>query len=140
MIHQKDLRIGDLIKTTTRNPILEKGSICKVVVIDAVLNLILVQKSDVDVRRCLVKEEIEGISLTPEILEKNGWKKKQEGWYIKTIDKYDYLSAEFGYKDGIRVFLKRFVNGHYAKLNTANNVHELQHILWALGEDANLKI
>lgn len=140
MIPIKDLRIGDLVKTTTRNPILEKGSICKVVLIDALINSIIVQKSDVDVSRCLVKEEIEGVSLTPEILEKNGWKKKQEGWYIKTIDKYDYLSAKFGYKDGIRVFLKRFVNGHYAKLNTANNVHELQHILWALGEDANLKI
>lgn len=117
-----------------------KGTVCKVVAIDALISFIAVQKSDVDVPRCLVKEEIEGVSLTPEILEKNGWKKKQEGWYIKTIDKYDYLSAEFGYKDGIRVFLKRFVNGHYAKLNTANNVHELQHILWALGEDANLKI
>lgn len=57
MIPIKDMRIGDLVKTTTRNPILEKGSICKVVAIDAVLNLILVQKSDVDVRRCLVKKK-----------------------------------------------------------------------------------
>ena len=78
MIPIKDPRIGDLVKTTTRNPILEKGSICKVVLIDALINSIIVQKSDVDVCRCLVKEEIEGIPLTPEILEKSGvWKKSK---------------------------------------------------------------
>lgn len=56
------------------------------------------------------------------------------------ISKYMYLSVEFGYENGIRVFLKRATDGRYVKLNVANNVHELQHILWALGLDANLKI
>ena len=56
------------------------------------------------------------------------------------ISKYMYLSVEFGYDNGIRVFLKRTTDGLYVKLNIANNVHELQHILWALGKDANLKI
>lgn len=56
------------------------------------------------------------------------------------ISKYMYLSVEFGYENGIRVFLKCTTDGLYVKLNVANNVHELQHILWALGLDANLKI
>ena len=51
-----------------------------------------------------------------------------------------YLSVEFGYENGIRVFLKRATDGFYVKLNVANNVHELQHILWALGLDAELKV
>lgn len=75
-----------------------------------------------------------------EYLEKNGWKKRTEGWYFMMISKYMYLSVEFGYENGIRVFLKRTTDGLYVKLNIANNVHELQHILWALGKDANLKI
>lgn len=85
----KDPRIGDLVKTTTRNPILEKGSICKVVLIDALINSIIVQKSDVDVCRCLVKEEIEGIPLTPEILEKNGW---EQEYYAPII--YDHTGHD----------------------------------------------
>ena len=85
-------------------------------------------------------KNISTIPLTPEILEKNGWKKRTEGWYFMMISKYMYLSVEFGYDNGIRVFLKHTTDGLYVKLNVANNVHELQHILWALGLDANLKI
>ena len=134
MIHQKDLRIGDLIKTTTRNPILEKGSICKVVVIDAILNLILVQKSDLDVRRCLVKEEIEGVPLTPEILEKNGW---EQEYYAPII--YGHIGHD------IEISLSRTTKRHSVVFNDVplceiQYVHQLQHILWALGEDANLTI
>lgn len=80
------------------------------------------------------------IPLTAEILEKNGWEKKKDGWYIKPLGENDFLSVEFGYDDGVRVFLKRAVNNHYAKLNTANYVHQLQHILWVLGLNAELEL
>lgn len=64
-----------------------------------------------------------------------------EDEYITAYQSTDIdLSVEFGYENGIRVFLKRATDGLYVKLNVANNVHELQHILWALGKDANLKI
>lgn len=56
------------------------------------------------------------------------------------INKYSYLSVEFGYESGIRIFLKRTTDGLYVKLNTTNNIHELQHILWALGKNTNFKI
>lgn len=134
MIPIKDLRIGDLVKTTTRNPILEKGSICKVVLIDALINSIIVQKSDVDVCRCLVKEEIEGIPLTPEILEKSGWELE---YYAPII--YGHVGH------GIEISLSKTIKRHSVFFNDVplceiQYVHELQHILWALGEDANLKI
>lgn len=136
MIPIKDPRIGDLVKTTTRNPILEKGSICKVVLIDALINSIIVQKSDVDVCRCLVKEEIEGIPLTPEILEKNGFEMREDTVvYMKNRLALKPLGDEKGYQVGLGSLCT-----FYVKVKNVEYVHELQYILWALGEDANLTI
>lgn len=145
MIPIKDPRIGDLVKTTTRNPILEKGSICKVVLIDALINSIIVQKSDVDVCRCLVKEEIEGIPLTPDIFNKNDFTEEVVGeYYTKPLDNEThpfkrYLSVERK-SDNWAVFIKYRRLYDNALLRKIQHVHELQHILWALGLDANLKI
>lgn len=144
MIQIKDLRIGDLVKTTTRNPILEKGSICKVVLIDALINSIIVQKSDVDVCRCLVKEEIEGVPLTPEILEKNGWDKRHDP--TSSCDIYSkgkgafYVSLEQSIYKKQEGFDFVVADSTYRFGNKLQYVHQLQHILWALGEDTNLKI
>lgn len=147
MIPIKDLRIGDLVKTTTRNPILEKGSICKVVAINAILNLILVQKSDVDVRRCLVKEEIEGVPLTPEILEKNGWQENSISYDYSINDKLFFCSFPNIETGGVDLDVYNNIapesydvcqDDFY--LGNISFVHQLQHILWALGLDANLKI
>ena len=147
MIKANDLKPGDLVRVCEDNWQIKKGTICEILSIDlfhkycSELNWVTVSNpnSYIDkVRlRCI---DIEGISLTPEILEKNGWKKRAEGWYFIMISKYSYLSVEFEYNDGIRVFLKRTTDGLYVKLNTANNIHELQHILWALGKNANFKI
>ncbi len=134
MIPIKDLRIGDLVKTTTRNPILEKGSICKVVLIDALINSIIVQKSDVDVCRCLVKEEIEGIRLTPDILEKNGW---EQEYYAPIIYGHIGHDIEISF---LQTSKRCSVLLNDISLCEIQYVHQLQHILWALGEDANLKI
>lgn len=129
MIKAEDLRIGDIVRygknTITILAVHANGGVCFA-----------------DGKDQLYAEDVllEPILLTPEILEKNGWKKRTEGWYFMMISKYMYLSVEFGYENGIRVFLKRATDGFYVKLNIANNVHELQHILWALGKDANLKI
>lgn len=144
MIKAEDLRIGDLVRVN-KNDSIKNGLIGKVTDIDS-LREYKEKKGAITLNTddgwywgiwCC---DIEPIPLTPEILEKNGWKKRTEGWYFMMISKYMYLSVEFGYENGIRVFLKRTTDGLYVKLNVANNVHELQHILWALGLDANLKI
>lgn len=146
MIKAEDLRIGDLV-IVNENCSLEQGTIGKV---SEVRSTPLYKENEGSIGLKPISNDrwpygvlcsnIDPIPLTPEILEKNGWKKRTEGWYFMMISKYMYLSVEFGYDNGIRVFLKRATDGLYVKLNVANNVHELQHILWALGEDANLKI
>lgn len=134
MIPIKDLRIGDLVKTTTRNPILEKGSICKVVLIDALINLIIVQKSDVDFCICSVKEEIEGIPITPEILEKNGW---EQEYYAPIIYGHIGHDIEISF---LQTSKRCSVLLNDISLCEIQYVHQLQHILWVLGEDAKLII
>lgn len=146
MIKGEDLRIGDLV-IVNENCSLEQGTIGKV---SEVRSTPLYKENEGSIGLKPISNDrwpygvlcrnIDPIPLTPEILEKNGWKKRTEGWYFMMISKYMYLSVEFGYDNGIRVFLKRTTDGLYVKLNVANNVHELQHILWALGKDANLKI
>lgn len=111
-----------------------KGAVCKVVAIDALISFIVVQKSDVDVPRCLVKEEIEGVSLTPEILEKSGWELE---YYAPII--YGHVGH------GIEISLSKTIKRHSVFFNDVplceiQYVHQLQHILWALGEDAKLII
>lgn len=149
MIKAEDLRIGDFVRVSNDNCMIPKGAICEVVAIDSersyedkkgVVGLLQTDREKWELSHGVWCDGIEGITITPEILEKNGWKKRTEGWYFMMISKYMYLSVEFGYENGIRVFLKRTTDGLYVKLNVANNVHELQHILWALGLDANLKI
>ena len=150
MIKAEDLRIGDIVRVSETGCKIPKGTVCRVTAIET--ESMLFDDRFVSVRLLPIDPKCKQISwydwcknippipLTPEILEKNGWKKRTEGWYFMMISKYMYLSVEFGYENGIRVFLKRATDGLYVKLNTANNVHELQHILWALGKDANLKI
>lgn len=146
MIKAEDLRIGDLV-IVNENCSLEQGTIGKV---SEVRSTPLYKENEGSIGLKPISNDrwpwgvlcrnIDPIPLTPEILEKNGWKKRTEGWYFMMISKYMYLSVEYGYDDGIRVFLKRTTDGLYVKLNVANNVHELQHILWALGKDAELKV
>lgn len=146
MIKAEDLRIGDLV-IVNENCSLEQGTIGKV---SEVRSTPLYKENEGSIGLKPISNDrwpygvlcrnIDPIPLTPEILEKNGWKKRTEGWYFMMISKYMYLSVEFGYENGIRVFLKRTTDGLYVKLNIANNVHELQHILWALGLDAELKV
>ena len=147
MIKAEDLRIGDLVKFNENCFLTKKGTIGKVTDIYSLRQygnkkgVVTLEFTEGYARSQNVWcRNIDTIPLTPEILEKNGWKKRTEGWYFMMISKYMYLSVEFGYENGIRVFLKRTTDGIYVKLNIANNVHELQHILWALGKDANLKI
>lgn len=146
MIKAEDLRIGDLV-IVNENCSLEQGTIGKV---SEVRSTSLYKENEGSIGLKPISNDrwpwgvlcrnIDPIPLTPEILEKNGWKKRTEGWYFMMISKYMYLSVEYGYENGIRVFLKRTTDGLYVKLNVANNVHELQHILWALGLDAEIKL
>lgn len=77
-------------------------------------------------------DEIKPVSLTPEILEKNGWR-TQNSWYY-------YLDVAEGFISYIGIDFKHKSNeGHlYVEVDGNNMVeiqycHELQHFLFGLG-------
>ena len=69
-------------------------------------------------------EDIKPIPLTPEILEKNRWKKLYEKFFEKNVNNIR-LTIEFS--ENIYVAIKRIfiMEIHY--------IHELQHLLFGLG-------
>lgn len=86
------------------------------------------------------RSEVDSIRLTGELLEKNGFKEEQhqkEG----TSEWYDYYHYDLGINIVYEVEENKFaayLDGK--KLREIQHVHELQHILWALGLNAELKV
>lgn len=137
MIHQKDLRLGDLVQITVDLPEYKQGDIFVVIDISEVY-IGLRSPSESDCRQDLytIRDHIEGIPITPDILEKNGFEmRKDTVVYAKNRLSLKPLDDEKGYQVGLGS-LRTF----YVKVKFVKYVHELQHILWALGKDANLKI
>ena len=89
---------------------------------------------------------IKGIPVTPEILNKSGFKEVTVGkYYTRPIDNKKtwglvrYLAVVRERGDWV-VFIKYDGLCDQALLREIRHVHELQHILWVLGLDAELKI
>lgn len=88
------------------------------------------------------RSEVDSIRLTGEILEKNGFKEEQhqkEG----TSEWYDFYHYGLGINVVYEVEEKESKFAVYLdgkKLREIQHVHELQHILWALGLNAELKV
>lgn len=127
MIKAEDLRIGDLVRygkdVITLTAVHANGSVCFA-----------------DGKDQMYAEDVllEPIPLTCEILTSNGWGSKQIGLHeflIYNEDNEMYLEwsdigDRYTYNDFFRS--KNFTTVRY--------VHELQHILWAFGKDANFKV
>ncbi|WP_337640138.1 hypothetical protein [Prevotella sp.] len=145
MIHQKDLRLGDLVQITVDLPEYKQGDTFVVIDISEVY-IGLRSPSESDCRQDLytIRDHIEGILLTPDILEKNGWNKRHDP--TSSCDIYSkgkgafYVSLEQSIYKKQEGFEFVVADSTYRFGNKLQYVHELQHILWALGEDANLKI
>lgn len=89
----------------------------------------------------VTKEEIKPIPLTPEILEKNGWKifvEQHDFRYAFKIDDSCYLVVMTGFLDGIRIFIRK--GTIYSKLRTLKYVSDLQHLLFGLGLNSEMKV
>ena len=82
---------------------------------------------------CAWVKDIVPILITPEILEKNGWK-SINGKYALKIKNANYVVLEFT-EDGIYTYINE-----NTMLFTIKYIHELQHLLYALHIDSNLKI
>lgn len=139
MIHQKDLRLGDLVQITVDLPEYKQGDTFVVIDISEVY-IGLRSPSESDCRQDLytIRDHIEGIHLTPEILEKNGFEMR-EGTVVYMKNSLALKPLEDGKEKGYQVGLGS-LHLFYVKVKIVKYVHEFQHILWALGEDANLKI
>lgn len=149
MIKPEDLRIGDLVMVGNDNCLIPKGALCEVVAIDSewacedkkeMAGLLQTVREKWEFSHGVWCNNIEGIPLTPELLEKNGFKEEQhqkEG----TSEWYDF----YHYGLGINVVYEVEENKFAAyldgkKLREIKHVHELQHILWALRLNAELKV
>lgn len=147
MIKPEDLKIGDLVRVN-RDCAFPKGTRC--IVTDIRPEKALKDKKGIVSLSAIYDDDdgpwgawccyIEGIPLTPELLEKNGFKEEQhqkEG----TSEWYDFYHYDLGINVVYEVEGNKFaayLDGK--KLREIQYVHELQHILWALGLNAELKV
>lgn len=79
-------------------------------------------------------DELSSIPLTKEMLEKNGWQWDEDDWvFFCEFCPHVYLAPS---SNGFNVV--DATGEQLGRINTAT--HELQHLLWALGMDDDLKI
>lgn len=149
MIKPEDLRIGDLVMVSNDNCMIPKGALCEVVAIDSeracedkkgLADLLQTVREEWEFSHGVWCNNIEGIPLTPELLKKNNFKEEQhqkEG----TSEWYDFYHYDLGINIVYEVEGNKFaayLDGK--KLREIQYAHELQHILWALGLNAELKV
>lgn len=149
MIKPEDLRIGDLVMVSNDNCMIPKGALCEVVAIDSeracedkkgLADLLQTVREEWEISHGVWCNNIEGIPLTPELLKKNNFKEEQhqkEG----TSEWYDFYHYDLGINIVYEVEGNKFaayLDGK--KLREIQYAHELQHILWALGLNAELKV
>ena len=129
MIKAENLRIGDIVRVCYDCEFPE-GAVC-VVSEMGTLKVCILRKGST----CMTwYSDIEGIPLTPEILEKNGWNSDVLIPALYT-NKTHQLEVE------CHSYSKwRYVTFNGMAVNRVKYVHELQHILWVLGMDSNIKI
>lgn len=156
MIKAEDLRIGDLVRVREKKTcrFIPEDVAYKVTQINPNKNLLINNRSSVCLCLANPKQKqtewpmscgsLLPIPLTPKILEKN---KFEVGYPENIYNKFigpmrgliRFLSIENKHTEW-KVFIKYSSLDFQVLLRSVNYVHELQHILWALGEDANLKI
>lgn len=123
MIEAENLRIGDIVRY-------EK-------------NIITVQAVHTNCEEGFIKDkynvgyncdELDPIPLTPEILEKNEWERDKLVTYIYGHEAHYIEVICTPNSEWVYVTFKG------ETIHRIKYVHELQHILWALGLDAELKV
>lgn len=152
MIRSEDLRIGDLVRAN-HDCAFPKGTKC--VVTDIRPEKSLKDKKGIVSLSTINDDDdgpwgvwccnVEGIPVTTEILNKNDFKEEAIGeYYTKPLDNEEYSLARYlaveRKSDNWVVFIKYRKLTEYALLRKIQYVHELQHILWALGLNAELKV
>lgn len=154
MIRAEDLRIGDIVIVNEIGCALPKNAICKVASIDSTLyDAVKRFRGGVELIDVLDKDwhdapfglwckSIDPIPLTSKLLEKNGFKEEQHQ-KDSNSEWHDFYHYDLGINVVYEVAKKGnkftvYLDGK--KLREIKYAHELQHILWALGLNAELKV
>ena len=90
---------------------------------------------------CTWVKDIVPIPITPEILEKNGWKtfiEQHDFRYAFKINDLCYLVVMTGFLDGIRIFIRK--GTIYRMLRTLKYVSDLQHLFFGLGINHEMEV
>lgn len=134
MIHQKDLRLGDLVQITVDLPEYKQGDIFVVIDISEIY-IGLRSPSESDCRQDLytIRDHIEGIPITTGILEKNGWNKGQVYFRHSRIPRIKLCTDEDGTKWSVSI--NGDIMGDYIFY-----VHQLQHILFAFRIEEEMEV
>ena len=89
-------------------------------------------------------EKVEPIPITPEILEKNEFVQKSDGWLwckIEGIEDKNYIFIQFRKGcDEVRLVELNFVNKVLARYEQIHYVHELQHVLRICGNEKTIEL
>lgn len=152
MIKVENLRIGDLVRVC-RNGWFPEGTVCIVTQINSersykenkgAITLSYVDGTD-DGPWGVWCSHIEGIPLSPAILEKNGFDSEEpQKSYIKYLGGLQGNLCRYFYIErrsyGWVVFIKVEGLSDSVMIRQIKYVHEFQHILWAMGIDAGFEI
>lgn len=85
---------------------------------------------------CILEEALKPIPLTPEILEKNGWKKDGKWYKLATKRAYLYITKDAKVNDEFLVC----VGDDKHNLASVSFVHELQHLLYGLKINSEMEV
>ena len=89
------------------------------------------------VRHSVNQAELSGVPLTPEILEKNGWKNDGYDWYrLPTKRAYLYITKDITTLGEFLVCVG--LDRH--NLASINFVHQLQNLLFGLGLNSEIEV
>lgn len=124
---------GDLVMVKESALQFAKDKIFKVIssLSGGFLNVVML--NDSSTTYSISNNAIRPIHLTPDILEKNGWK-SINGKYVLKIKNANYVVLEFT-EDGIYTYINENI-----MLFTIKYIHELQHFLFGLGINHEMEV
>ena len=146
----------DFVMTRTEpNNFTPNGVVCKFVDYEAIDKVLIRSINGID-GFIVEKGQFVPINLVPAILEKNGWNKSTSWFYVGSeergyqfskelddkwdeLDRMTYGDLQISQSENLRDW--KYINecNHYFHFEFTY-VHELQHLLYALHIDSNLKI
>lgn len=135
MIKPEDLRIGDIVKVKTVS-----GEVKVCIVQSLMLGALGASVKEINNDNNGYTMSVSAIPLTLELLEKNDFEQEQhqKDSNSEWVDFYHYdLGINIVYEVEENKFAA-YLDGK--KLREIKYAHELQHILWALGLNAELKV